>query len=139
MTIRLVTARIVLLGLFVACMAIIVAVVGVTYLRGAFYLAQLQQLIIAALSVYSVPLGAILGGMFGQRSTPARQIRNPAFWVALTVSAIWNLLLVARVFIFGVAREDSVTDFAGYLGAVSGASSFLVVGALAYFFTRKGD
>jgi hypothetical protein len=137
LTIRLTAARLALLGLFLLSMAVNMIVVGVSYLRGGFYAAHLQQLILAVLSIYSVPLSAILGGMFAQRSDSERPISNPAFWVAFAVAAAWNLLLVGRAILFGLAREDSVADFAGYLGAVSAASSFLVVGALAYFFTKK--
>jgi hypothetical protein len=130
-------SRIVLIALFLTSLALSIVVIAVVYLRGGIYANHLQQLMLAVLAVYSVPLGTILGGMFGERGMRANRIAAPAFWVALTVSLLWNLLLLVRVVIFGVARDDSVEDFAGYLTTVSAASSFLVVGALAFFFTKK--
>ena len=137
MIIRLAVARFTLLGVFLACMAISIIVISMTYLRGAIYPRHLQQLILAVLGIYSIPLGTILGGIFGQRGDLDRPTSNPAFGVALAVAAGWNLLLLARVFIFGIATQDSVEQFAAYLSTVAAASSFLVVGALTFFFTRK--
>jgi len=130
-------ASLALLGVFLAFMATGIIVIAVTYLRGAIYLSHLQELILAMLAVYSVPLGTILGGIFGQRSDLDRPTPNFAFWAALAVAAIWNLLLFARVLIFCVASDDSVADLKSYIGVVAAASSFLVTGALAYFFTKK--
>jgi hypothetical protein len=135
--IRLAAARFTLLAVFLAGLALGIAIIGTTYWRGAIYANHLQQLILAVLAIYSVPLATILGGIFGQRDDPDRPIASPAFAVALTVAAGWNLLLLARVMLFGLAGEDSVEDVIAYLDAVAAASSFLVVGALAFFFTRK--
>jgi hypothetical protein len=130
-------ARFRLLGLFLASFAISILIVGITYLRGAMYANHLQQLVLAILAVYSVPLGTILGGMYGERGRSKGRTSTSTFWVAAAVATIWNLLLVVRVVLFAVASEDSVEDFTAYLSAVSASSSFLVVAALAFFFTNK--
>src|SRR5262245_13824818 len=110
-------------------MSVSILVISVMYARGAMYSSHLQRLILVVLGVYSVPLGTILGGMFGERRIAAGRVAPPAFWVALSVSIIWNLLLLVRIVVFGVAHDDSVEDFAGYLATVSAASSFLVTGS----------
>ena len=137
MTIRLRSARIILLGLFAGCLTIAVLLIGMTYLRGVIYGRHLQQLVLAVLSVYSAPLGTILGGIFAQRQERDRAASSSAFWIAIVVALIWNLLLLVRVVIFAAASNDRVDDFTGYLTSVAAASSFLVVGSLAFYFTKR--
>jgi hypothetical protein len=117
-------------------MVVNVAIIIYTYLSGAIYSEDLQNLSLVILTVYSVPLGVVIGGIFGKRHN--KQIPAPmvAFYTALCLTLIWNLFLLVRTVAFGVAEQDSVASLTGYLTTVSSSGSFLVGGALAYFFAR---
>jgi len=65
-------ASLALLGVFLAFMATGIIVIAVTYLRGAIYLSHLQELILAMLAVYSVPLGTSSGA----------SLANAVIWTA---------------------------------------------------------
>jgi hypothetical protein len=58
------------------------------------------------------------------------------------LAGIWNLLLFWRCISFGAAAfnpnsEDNIEHLSSYLQSISSASSFLVTGALAFFFAKK--
>ena len=97
---------------------------------------ELQALVLKILAIYSIHLTIILAGIFAQ---PKGSLVNPhtsVTWAALMLSLLWNALLIWRSFSFAWARQDSVQDLMKYLDGVASASSFLVTGALAFFFTR---
>ena len=136
-------ARVVLVGTFLVSLVIQVGVVVATYVEGAIASKDLTSLLLKLLAIYSVHLAVIFGGIFAQTQTTNHvNVPTVSFWIATVVAAIWNLLLLWRSIAFGVAGfnvniEDSVLSFATYLDDVSKASSFLVVGALAFFFTKR--
>lgn len=107
------------------------------FFRGAIYPDDLKTLFEQILAVYSIPVGTILGGIFAEPGGGRESVPKPAFWVALVLALLWNFVLVIRCVVFAFAHEDLVSDFVGFLTAVSSASLFLVSGALAYFFTKK--
>lgn len=129
-------ARAFIVATFLAGLVLQLLAVSLTYVRSEIGAKDLLDLIIKLLSVYSVPLAVILGGVFGDLKTAGRASRLP-FWLAFILSLLWNLLLLWRSIAFFLATDDRASRLLGYLDAVSAASSFLVAGALAYFFTAK--
>lgn len=125
--------RTILVVLFVAALSLHALVLLLN--RDAMWPEDLQAALLAVLSIYSVPLATILGGLFATRSRTPRAA--PALcWAAIAVAGLWNALLLWRTLSFGMAAEDSVTDLVKYLQAVAAGGSFLLVGLLAYFFSQ---
>jgi hypothetical protein len=136
-TIKFTTAQPLLAGLFILFLVAQCVALLISYSSGAFYDDELQSLIMKLLTLYSVPFGVIIGGIFGQRGrTPDKSVGN-AFWLALILAMVWNLLLFYRTFSFVMADKDSVVSLTGYLNAVSAGGMFLVGGSLTYFFSKK--
>jgi hypothetical protein len=129
-------AKSTLVIILLAGMVVNFGIVTYTYLRDAIYAEDLQHLSIVILSVHSVPLGVVIGGIFGQRRSKRRQTPMLAFYTAVGLTLIWSFLLLTRTAIFGLAEQDSVSSLADYLSTVSASGSFLVGGALAYFFAK---
>lgn len=128
-------ARGILASTFLSGLLIQAVAVIYVYLNNGVKPDTLKALLIKLLTVYSVHLAIILGGIFGQqgRNKPT----GLAFKIALAVSVIWNLLLVWRSVKFGLSAEDSAKELIEYLGDISSASAFLVAGALTYFFSKQ--
>jgi hypothetical protein len=107
---------------------------------------DLSSLIIKLLSVYSVHLAVIFGGIFAQQRNVNHKGRSAraaglAFWLAIVLAVIWNLLLVWRSVMFGMAAfdvssEDNVGYLSNYIESIASAGSFLVAGALTFFFSK---
>jgi hypothetical protein len=131
--------RNVLVIVFMTGFGICLAAVGIAYLRGAIYADMLKDMVVQLLAIYSMPLGAIIGGVFGQRGSGDAPAPAQAFWLALAIALLWNALLVVRIVAFGVAREDDLALLTAYLKEVSAAAGFLVAGVLAYYFARNGS
>jgi hypothetical protein len=126
-----------LIIVFMSGFAINIAAVVLSWARGVIYIDLLQGMVVQLLAIYAMPLGAILGGVFGQRSDAEAAAPAQAFWVALAVALLWNVLLTARVLVFALGREDDVSELTDYLAKVSAASAFLIAGTLAFYFARK--
>jgi hypothetical protein len=136
-----------LIVIFLLGLTIQIALVILSYSESAIAYNDLVSLLTKLLAVYSIHLSVIFGGIFAQkretrkRSKPI-QLSKAAFGLALVLALIWNLLLLWRSIMFGMAvydvnREDSVGQFLSYIETIASASSFLVAGALAYFFTHR--
>jgi hypothetical protein len=98
---------------------------------------EMQALILKLLAIYSVHLGVIAGGMFGQSRMPDLRPGTATALTAIVMAVVWNLLLVGRSLSFVIWRQDSVAELIRYLGAVADYGSFLVVAALAFFFSKN--
>lgn len=133
-------ARVFLLVPFLTSLIIHVMAVMTVYHAGAIYRDDLTTLLPKILTIYSVHLAAVFGGIFGQHSRGGEQAPVAAFWIALAVTSLWNLLLVWRSIVFGLIAfnigEDRINDYMAYLDIISASGAFLVVGALAYFFSK---
>lgn len=132
------SVRLWLLSLFVASLILHFVVFAYTYLAEAIYAEDLQSLTLEILAIYSIPLGVILGAFFGQGDQRDTKVVPSAFYVAFALSVVWNGLLFARTLVFGFAKEDFVGDLVTFLQSTSAASSFLIAGVLAFFFSKKG-
>lgn len=136
-------ARIALVAIFVSGLTAQVAAVILTYSRGTIAYDDLTSLLLKLLAIYSVHLGVIFGGIFAQQKDSGKKAApTTAFWLAVALGGIWNVLLLWRSLSFGMAAfnpnsEDNVDRLASYLQNISTASAFLVTGALAFFFAKK--
>jgi hypothetical protein len=130
-------ARMTLTGIFIVGLLVQIIAVVVTRLNDEIRDSELVTLLGKLLTIYSIHLAVIIGAVFGQRKLPARAKNPPSFLLATTLATVWNLLLVWRTLAFTFADRDSVTAVTAYLDTISGASSFLVVGVLAYYFSNK--
>jgi hypothetical protein len=101
---------------------------------------EFNMLIIKLLTIYSVQLGVMIGGIFSQATTTKSDTSTLLNWTALVLVGLWNVLLIWRSVAFSIATQDSVSDLTRYLDGVGSESAFLVVGVLAYFFgSSAGD
>jgi hypothetical protein len=98
---------------------------------------EFRSLVIKLLAIYSVQLGVILGGIFAQpKASRAGASTKVVGWVALVLALLWNGLLILRATSFGLAEEDSTEELIKYLDGISAAGSFLVSGAITFFFGK---
>jgi hypothetical protein len=128
-------AQVWILLVFVTSLLLELVLVGVSYGQNAIYPDDLRNLAARFLAIYSVPLGLIISGIFGKSAAQERLAPARAFWVALALAVVWNLLLLGRTLLFAFAPEDRVGDLVEFVNGVSAAGSFLTVATLTYFFT----
>jgi len=127
-------ARFGLLAIFVLCLA--AQLIAFFAAGHRMWPEELQSLVLKLLAVYSVHLTVILGGIFAQPRGPLEDPPSDIAWTAIALALMWNGLLIWRSLSFSVADQDSVVDLTKYLDNIASASSFLVTGALAFFFTK---
>jgi hypothetical protein len=113
------------------------------YLRQAISSTDVINLLTQSLTVYSVPMAVMLGGIFGSPTPTSKETakNRTAFTVAFVLAIVWNGLLVWRFIMFAYAGfnaavDDGADKVAAYIEQIAKVSSFLVAGALAYFFSR---
>jgi hypothetical protein len=138
-----VKSRVVLTSVFVLGLVVQVIAVMLAYSKGAIASGDLISLLTKLLAVYGVHFAVIIGGILAQhQNAQPAQVSTIAFCLAVALSLIWNVLLVWRSVLFGMAAydvntEDSVIRLLSYLESISSAGSWLVAGALAFFFTKQ--
>jgi hypothetical protein len=134
-------ARANLLAVFLIGFIAQAAMTVVVYLNRAITSADVTNLLVTLLSVYSVPMAVMLGGLFASKISGKASAKNqPAFLAALVLATIWNILLLSRFALFvyagfNTAVDDSAEKVSAYVDQIAKASSFLVAGSLAYFFS----
>ncbi len=143
----LVRARAILVGIFVGGLVLELLSVMTAYSKSVISSADVTNLLVKVLEIYSVQFAVILGGIFARPSSPSndspREMAAPTpFWVAVSLAMLWNCLMAWRAVEFAVesfipSAEDNVNYFVSYIDEMSRASSFLVAGALAYFFAKS--
>jgi len=127
-------ARFGLLGIFIVSLAVHLAAFAAVSSK--MWPDELQSLVTKLLSIYSVQLTVILGGIFAQPKGPLEDPPAPLAWSAIGLASLWNVLLLWRSVYFTLAAQDSVTDLVKYLDAVGSSSSFLVAGVTVFFFGK---
>jgi hypothetical protein len=129
-------ARSILILMFLGSFALQAVAVGITWIQGAIYVDELNKTLVTLLTVYSMPLGVIVGGMFGQETREPNPTRAR---LAIILSAVWNLLLVGRTLAVGLGSGgvNPIGALSEYWMTVSSAGGFLIGGALAYFFASE--
>lgn len=115
-----------------------------SYLERAIAVGDVTNLLYLSLTVYSVPLAVISGGIFARKMSSAKFGKAPiaAFSIAIVGAIIWNILLVWRFAAFAYAAvnptlADNAANLSAYVDSIAKASLFLVSGALTYFFASK--
>ena len=127
-------ARFVLLSVFIGFL--IVQMVALSIVNQKMWPDEFQAAILKVLAVYSVHLTVILGAIFGQTGTQVKDAPAELAWAAILLALLWNLLLGWRAVSFSLASQDSVQNLVKFYDGVSSTSSFLVAGALTFFFTK---
>ncbi len=130
-------AQAILASLFLIFFAAIVVLVAVSFLKGEIYANSVGSVFVKVLTIYSVQLAVIAGGIFGRHTSQPGHPSLPAFWTAFGLASTWNLLLMWRFAAFTFSAEDVIGSVITYLDSVAPASSFLVSGALAFFFAKR--
>ncbi|PHJ69134.1 hypothetical protein VF14_03075 [Nostoc linckia z18] len=131
-------ARAILLYIFIFFFLFIILLIIIPYIKGDYGGDSLINLIIKVLVVYSIHFGVIAGGIFGQEISDRRLSSLVPFKLALVMVLIWNILLTWRCIVFTFIETDTTDkELANYIDTIAPASSFLVSGALAYFFASQ--
>jgi hypothetical protein len=130
-------ARFGLLGIFLG--SLVVQLIIFFALRQRMWPEDFQALVAKALAIYSVHVGVILGGIFTRPKGRFPKAAAPLAWTALSLAALWNLLLLGRTASFGMASEDSPTELIKYFEAIGSGGSFLVSGVMVFFFGKSTD
>lgn len=129
-------AQITLLAMFLASLLLHLVLFAYTFIAGAVYVEDVQTLAVHILSIYSVPIGIILGGIFGGTAKSKKRAPSSTLWTAIALSILWNVLLVFRSLTFAIVDNDSIMSLLNYIDTVAGAGTFLIGAALAYFFAK---
>jgi hypothetical protein len=132
-------AQITLVALFMISLLLHLGCFGYSYISDAIYADDLQTLAVRILAVYSVPLGIMVGGIFGGSAKPADKAAGSTLWTAVALSLLWNVLLVFRSISFALSEQDSIASLLDYVDAVAGVATFLIGGALTYFFAKESS
>jgi hypothetical protein len=130
------SAQMALVTIFLVGLVTQISLVFVARQKGLAKPTEQTALITQLLSIYSVQLGVIIGGIFSQQLDPAQEAPRAAFWLAFSLSLVWNLLLLIRSISFALSAGDTVQHLRSYLKSVASAGSFLVAAAIAFFFTK---
>jgi hypothetical protein len=140
-------ARVTLIVLFIGALVVQVLAIGLTYNKGLITDGDFVNVLLKLLAIYGVHLTIIIGGIIAQvqdeKANPRKQkVPSTAFWVALTLASLWNLLLVWRSVKFGLAAydensEDNVDLLTNFIEKIAAGGSFLVTGFLAFFFAKR--
>jgi hypothetical protein len=124
-------------ALLVIFLVFLLAQIAMIYglgLANRIFVDEAVALITQVLAIYSVHLAVILGGMFAVKKTGMPSATPLLSWSAIGLSLMWNALLLGGTISFAVSNVWKLHDIRNYLETVSRSSSFLVAGALAFFF-----
>jgi len=129
--------RFLLMWIFVAFL--VVQLGALFHIRNSMWPEDFDKLILRLLAIYSAPLGVVLGGIFTQPKTPIATPPSGLAWTALALVVLWNTLLAWRTLSFSLSTDDSANDLLRYLDQIAAASSFLVAGAIVFFFGKTTE
>lgn len=135
MKIRKRSARNLLWAVFVGSLIVEIALVAYARLASKIYLDDLKAILLALFAVYSIPLGIMSGGAFARSALHDGESSPGPVGVAVLLSLLWNAVLLGRVLLFAVAQSDDVDALREWIATVTASSSFLVAGALTFYFS----
>jgi hypothetical protein len=123
---------------FVIPFVLVLPAIVVPFARGEIFSDGAITLLTKLLVTYSVPLAIIIGGLFGRRGAASKSTAATLpFGAALVLSILWTFLVDWRFVFFYFSSNDAVERVVAYVDTVAPASSFLVAGALAFFFSKR--
>lgn len=130
-------ARIILVSVFLIFFVIQISSIIFVFCKGEIYAHEMLKILLRLLVIYSVHFAIIVGGIFGQHASGELQAPRYAFWIALFLSVIWNGLLCWRPIFFCWSINDTSANLLDYMNNVGSYSSFLIAGALSFFFAKR--
>lgn len=135
---RLETARWGLFIVFIISLIGLAATLIIAFSSGEISSGSLTNMLTKLVAIYSVHLAVIVGGIFG-RGTASPESMTPrlAFWAALVLAVVWNAGFLWRFIFFVVSADDTVERLSTYVETLAPVSSFLVAGALSFFFAKR--
>jgi hypothetical protein len=135
MTLTMNRVRYALMAMFLV--GLIVQLAALIHVRNAMFPEEFQSVLMRLLSIYSAQLGVVVGGIFAEPKGPSENPPSGLAATALASALLWNLLLAWRTVAFSVDEQDSPSDLMKYLDSIAASSSFLIAGALAFFFGKS--
>jgi hypothetical protein len=112
--------------------------------QGSIFPDQILAAVKQLLTVYSVHLSVILGGIFAKKGLSAISPRSRTAIAAIALSVLWNALVLWGVAAFVFAPSGDAADphkydeMLKYLQTLPTDSGFLVSGLLTYLFVSAG-
>lgn len=125
-----------LLWMFLVFLGACCAIATWTYIAHAIEAKSLKEILLRLLTLYSVHLSVVIGGMFALKQAKPPTTIVPFAWSALALAAVWNLLIGVRCVVFAIDEQDVVTSLLDFLDSIGAASVFLVSGVVTFFFSK---
>lgn len=97
---------------------------------------KFNKLLIIVLQAYSVHAAVIFASSF-KNNDDQQIVPKSTFFLAASLSVIWNLILCIRMLFFVCSQDDQIQQLFTFLQDVSAGSSFLLAGMLAFFFNNS--
>lgn len=95
---------------------------------------EFNPLFVKVLTIYSAPLGVIIGGLYAAKQS-RRKADAGRVWGGFVLACIWNGLLLGRYVLITFRPEgDSLENLASFQNTVLPAGNFLTSAALAYLY-----
>ena len=130
--------RALLAGMFLAGLALGILLIGFTYWNRLIYDDTAQKLMMSLWTVYSVPIGVIIGWAIGGRTTQqqAIPITWPVFIIEL-LALLWNSIVVWRIYAFATTDGETSGNLISFLDIELPKTYILVGLGLSFFFAKK--
>lgn len=127
-----------LVMMFLLCLAIEISLLFSLVAKHALRMDTAVSLIKDVIKVYFVPLGVVLGGIFGERNGSPRKASKITSVVAVAVSGIWNLLFLVPTLIYFLSAQDTTHTFRSILDLAPYANALVAVALVWAFGSGKG-
>jgi hypothetical protein len=132
------TAQLWLLTIFLAFFAFQTVLLVVCQVLNGIGADKLKDLIVQLITIYSIPLSVIIGGIFAKMRRTSKL--DGVFYASVALVILWNALFAWRTCELTLAAigmgEDKAKDFSNYVESVSKLSTFLISGLLTYYFAK---
>jgi hypothetical protein len=137
------TSRNVLFGVF-----LIFFVISMFYMLGFLFVHDPEriadkvifELFGKVIPIYLIPLSTFITGYFGEvKDLKKGNTRRIVFWMALSLSIVWNFLLIGGLAYYFRTTTGDITPINDYISYIITPLMLLVTAPLAYFFTAKGS
>jgi hypothetical protein len=127
--------RLIIAGVFF--LALVVQLILVTLIRVWGYInpEEFTPMVVKLLTIYSAPVGVILGGILITRHTNVPNASSTEVWVVLLLACLWNAILIARYSLITFNPVgDSTEQLESFQDNVLPAGNFLISIALTYLY-----
>jgi hypothetical protein len=135
------SAQLWFLTIFLIFITFQIALLVVCHFSNGFGAAQLKDLIVQLVNIYSIPLSVIVAGLFATRGSAGKL--DTIFYASVVLAILWNGLFAWRTIELTLAAigggEDKAKYFSEYLKSLSQVSTFLISGLLTYYFAKAPE